>query len=592
MSVRIYISVPNIATVIALYDQILVFRSTTGIGGPFVELTSDTPRAAQLTGTEVGPFNINGKTLAIQVRGGATQTVTFTGADPVAIGAVITEVTAGTSGIIASDDGGKLKLETDGTGTDETLKIIEGTALADLGFTVGQFDVGEAARIGLLEGVTSYLFTDVFGSADYYYQTQFRNSGSGDTSDTSDPIQGQLSSVLPEVQADSRSPRGLTLLRGATHTFRQSFYEDEAHCIPVVPLDSSRYPSYNIIDINGQIIASGIAQLDGSPGNYKVDFFVPQDAEISNDDRRWRVEFFMVSDRNRQMQVVQEFDVRDADVPEDPLELKLMALAGQPFRACIRLPYRPYHLSLQVTNATDSTDILLEEASYPTSPSGNVLTETIDDGTYVYCWELTGLEECHTYQSIWSVQKTASSGYDYMYQIIEVPPSAILQFFVSLRMVIDKFQKRRDMVQAYQDSDIYEYLTRGAEIVNAYSPVTSYSMTAMPPVLAPYWLMASAMWGLNAQHLLEVDIGFSFSGQTVTLEYDHASQLESAVQRALDFLENRLEKTKLALYRRGQRVGVVAGRPYRAGGIDNYVFPLQSVNSADYLGLLSKVGLL
>jgi hypothetical protein len=179
-----------------------------------------------------------------------------------------------------------------------------------------------------------------------------------------------------------------------------------------------------------------------------------------------------------------------------------------------------------------------------------------------------------------------------MYQIIEVPPSALLQYFVSLRMVIDKFQKRRDMVQAYQDSDIYEYLTRGAEIVNAYYPITSYSLTGMPPLLTPYWLMASAMWGLNAQHLLEVDIGFSFSGQTVTLEYDHASQLESAVQRALDFLENRLEKTKMALYRRSQRVGVVAGRPYRLSGRDNLVYPLETVNSTDYMGMLSKIGLI
>ena len=159
-------------------------------------------------------------------------------------------------------------------------------------------------------------------------------------------------------------------------------------------------------------------------------------------------------------------------------------------------------------------------------------------------------------------------------------------------MVIDKYQKRRQLLQAYQDSDIYEYLVRGLEIVNGWHPVTSFQMTSLPNQLTPYWLMAGQLWGLNAQFLLETDLQFNFSGQTVTLDYDHTGNIDTAISRATDFIREGLGPAKTAIYRRQAGPGVVAGRPYRYAGIHNFVFPISRMSSQDFLTMISRIGLL
>jgi hypothetical protein len=185
-----------------------------------------------------------------------------------------------------------------------------------------------------------------------------------------------------------------------------------------------------------------------------------------------------------------------------------------------------------------------------------------------------------------------TSAPEYAFQIIEVPPPYLLQFFPSLRMVIDKYQKRRELIQAYQDSDIYEYLLRGLQFVNGWHPVTSYQFESLPDQLVPFWLMAGQVWGLNAQHLLETDLQFSFGGQTVTLDYDHTSNIEAAISRAMDYLQNNLTNVKTPLLRRAAGVGVMAGKPMRYNALHNFTFRIAKFGSQDFLSLLSNIGLL
>ena len=68
MAVNLVINVPDIASVIATYDVVRVFRSTATRDGPFVEVTAATPQPASLVGTVVGPYtSLNGKTLILRV---------------------------------------------------------------------------------------------------------------------------------------------------------------------------------------------------------------------------------------------------------------------------------------------------------------------------------------------------------------------------------------------------------------------------------------------------------------------------------------------------------------------------------------------
>jgi hypothetical protein len=598
MSVKLSISIPDVNAQVAQgFDFVRVFRSTQGPSGPFVEITAAAPRAATLTGTIAGPFNVSGMALMLRANRGPTQTVTLIGENPLSAASIAGLVTAQVAGVVSSDDGGRIVITTTGVGTDEIIEVL-GTCdlLPLLGFNIGQFDIGEAARIPIVESVTEYVFEDVAGSDSDYYVIDFINSSTSVTSERSDPVKGLTAQTAPKQQADTRSPRGLTLTRKSSHVFRESFFTDSDGVTPLVPLDASKYPSYQVVDINGQVSAAGLATLDGTAGHYRVEFFTPPDAPISNDDRRWRIEWLFLDDDERQFQKTTEFDVRDADITASAVrDQKLLAMANKPFRVFIRETRRPFSIRLDVTNANSDDQVLVDGAVYPScgAPGEKLITEVRDNETVVYYFDIGQnlLQPGVTYKAVWSITESIGTAPQYAFQIIEVPHPNVIQFLPSLRMCIDKYQKRKEIVQAYQDSDIYEYLVRGAEIVNSYHPMTGYTVTQMPPVLTPYWLLAAQLWGLNAQHLLETDLQFSFGGQTVTLDYDHTANVEAGIQRATEFLE-KLTPVKTALVRRGSPAGVYAGKQMRFSGIHNTTFPIARYGSSDFLSLLSNMGLL
>lgn len=599
MSVKLTISVPDIDAQLASgFDRIRVFRSVTGPTGSFIEVTAAAAQAAALTGTAIGPFNVSGLSFTARVNRGPVQTAVLTGTDPLGANQVASALASQIAGLTGADDGtGRLRLSTTGVGTDEVLELLgDSGTLTLLGFSIGQIDTGEAGRIPMVQGVTTYLFEDISGTSSDWYRIDFINSTTQAVSDASDAVQGTIIRTVAKQQADYRSPRGLTLLRKATHIFRQAFYADDELTTPLLPIDASRYPSFQVVDINGQIVASGLATLDGQAGNYRVEFFVPADAPISNDDRRWRLEWLLIDTNNRQVEKVTEFDVRDVDVTATQLrDIKLLAMCDQPFRVFIREMHRPFSIRLDVTD-TSGTIAIASNIVWPGTGAVDeeLLTEVVDNETYIYYYDIPEglLTSLTTYQAMFQIRASIGSIAEHAFQTIEVPPTKILQYLPAMRMCIDKYQKRVGTIQSYRDSDLYEYLVRGLEFVNAWHPLTGWAMTTLPAQLVPFWLMAGQLWGLNAQFLLETDLQFGFSGQTVTLDYDHTGNVETSIQRAVTFIQTGLTPAKTALYRRIAGVGAVAGRPYRYAGIHNFVYPIVRFGSQDLLTLLTHFGLL
>jgi hypothetical protein len=607
MSISLIINVPNIDEVINYYDSIRVYRSDYPDAN-FTEITDTTETTATVTGTQVGPlFNhIANKTLSIRTRNGITQNVTFTTAsNPVNIDNLITMCDNAFSGIIASKLNNYLKLETDDVGADTLIQILNSTAVDDLGFKAGQYATGQYKRIELIDGQTEYLFEDINGDEDKFYKTAYYNSSTEDSSADSDTIKGRTAKVYPETQSHSTSPRGLTLLRGESHIFRQSFFEDENKYTPVTPIDTGKYPRVNIVNINGEVIISDIATLDGTPGNYRYNFQVPLNAEISNDDRRWRIEWYVITNKNRQIETVLEFDIRDSDFSDDDLEdfdssigQRILAMPCKEHRVKIALEKRPYSISLDIMKNNKN---FLTGIRYPyevrTLPDhGFSLTETTYNQYYIYYFDIPEgcayLSECSMFTLIWNIQKTPISSKDYIYRILDVPPTLILPLMTSLRMAIDKYQKQKNTVQAYQDSDLYEYLKRSREMINGYPPLTNWGFTDFPGVLSNYLLLGALVWGLNAQHLLEVDLNFDFSGQTTTLSYNHEAGISTAYDRALSLFNENIAKAKMAYSRKSRPVGIIAGRPYSFRRAEHFVFRVDTMESGDLLGLLNRIGIL
>jgi hypothetical protein len=204
-TIKLKIYVAELANVMLLYDSIWVQRSTTAPPTTTeVDLTDDAAAPAVLIGTLEGPYTLNGKTLVFKVNG-TELTVTFTSPDPVAIPDVIDEINTALTGAglaaTASDDGtGKLKLETDDSGTQYTLEIMSGSSLTELGFTAGDKDNGEAEHITLVAGTTDYEFDDGSGLASYYYRTRFYNTSNGTFSGWSDWIQGTTGAAVDAAE--------------------------------------------------------------------------------------------------------------------------------------------------------------------------------------------------------------------------------------------------------------------------------------------------------------------------------------------------------------------------------------------------------
>ena len=161
-------------------------------------------------------------------------------------------------------------------------------------------------------------------------------------------------------------------------------------------------------------------------------------------------------------------------------------------------------------------------------------------------------------------------------------------------MLIDKLQKRLGIVQAYEDSDIVEYLARGAELVNSIYPTTFFGFQTMPGALTVHHLLYSGWYALQAQGLLSTEISFSFSGQTVTLEHDQSSGLADIAGRWQEFLSTTLPAAKMALVRRNAPVGTVAGRQYRMVDVNLFTFKTSSIQGGtnQILSQMTTLGLL
>lgn len=184
------------------YDQLEVWRSTAGEGGPYSELTGSTWSGATLVGTPV-PGTLVGKNLELLV-GEQVLVVTFTGTDPLSLTQVAAQIDYAAAGLLSSgilDGGRSLSMTTVDVGCKARLEVTGGDAAPILGFSVAPPSnraYGTDVRPRFVAGKSAYHFTDVWAKVGYYYKTRKRNSMTMELSEFSMPIDGQVTrAVLP-----------------------------------------------------------------------------------------------------------------------------------------------------------------------------------------------------------------------------------------------------------------------------------------------------------------------------------------------------------------------------------------------------------
>lgn len=201
-AVTINIDVDDIDSALALYDEIEVWRSTTGANGTYTEITAASPAAATLVGTIASPWNISGQSLTITLDNADPVTVTFTGTNPLDTTAVLAAINAVVPGLAsevpsstAGQNTGLIQLVSLTTGTGSSL-LVSGTAAATLGLGTTKVN-GKADRISLASPTALYPFQDFDGDPTYWYKTRYLSSTSQAVSSYSDPQQGIPQLVIP-----------------------------------------------------------------------------------------------------------------------------------------------------------------------------------------------------------------------------------------------------------------------------------------------------------------------------------------------------------------------------------------------------------
>lgn len=318
------------------------------------------------------------------------------------------------------------------------------------------------------------------------------------------------------------------LVRGTRAQFEAEFLDMAGQ--PMVAADPASWPQLVIKDPDDTVIVTGVGAPLGL-GKYRFSWFVPVDAALTTDETAWRIDWSMVTSTGHSHAWTERFAVVDRieSTPEERQQTYLTNDGGT-IRALLRWPQRLYKIKLEMRTAAGSeillsadgvaTNALEEDASNPQ----RLINEKAQDGEYIYYYDVCGLS-AGEYQFHWIIQESEISPIDLEVQIGRAAPGLFWHYNVELRMLVDKLQKHSGMVQAYSDSDIYSYVKGGLGILNFYPPPTNFSLQDIPLTgsrgLRTALIYTSAIHAINAQQIMEVELNFDHSGQTVTLNYNH-----------------------------------------------------------------------
>jgi hypothetical protein len=383
------------------------------------------------------------------------------------------------------------------------------------------------------------------------------------------------------------------LTRGQLEFFTWKFFYDQAETQPIQPLDPQAYPSYRILDPSGAILAQGLAVPAGAPGHWKIGWVVPRAAQLTNINRRYQMAAVMVDKEMRQFDLSWEFDVVESAVtPQEPELQQFMTFVNKPIRLFFKNTVRPVDLSVGVfLKGQDASARHTAIFTYPVpaTPGPTDIIEFEDGTGFTYYTDSPALA-AGSYSALWQVRDTPISQMDYEHQVIQVITTTTSHLINSLRMLVDKLQKKLGLAFAYSNEDLYEYIAEGTKLVNSYWPPSYYSVSAPPASIEAFIVLAGAWWGLNAQRILYAETNLSFSGQTVTLDYNPGADIEGIMSSFKEILDTNVSKVKQQLSRQASGVGSIATRPYRYR--TNVVFPVSSGPGQTQFIRLQQLGLM
>ena len=364
----------------------------------------------------------------------------------------------------------------------------------------------------------------------------------------------------------------MRLARGTSAPFEAQFVDLDGE--PLVSADPNVPVTVEIKDPDGQGVASGVGKPIGG-GTYRFDWFVPEDAEINTPERKWSVNWYLITTEGHNRSAQEFFDVVDkVQAGASDREWTLLTRAGTQERVSIQRETRPTEIGLDILFYASSlikdifgkepeiTEAKLDSKDLEPSNPDRKIGRTVNDGVYNYFYDTDPLNTPGEYVIFWKIRDSPVSAIEHIQRNIRVPENTFWLLNKPLRMLIDRLQKKAGLVQSYSTSDIYEYIRQGLGYVNMTYPQTHWTLDIIPAGrsdgVETAVLLGAAIYALNAQQILETELSFSFGGQTVTLDYNHDF---GGVISNMGELFNRFVESKKHLYRQACGVGRVGVRP-------------------------------
>ena len=341
------------------------------------------------------------------------------------------------------------------------------------------------------------------------------------------------------------------VIQGGQYTFEMALIP----CEGGIPTDPDEYPApvpveptINIVDPDGSTVTVAVGTRT-DVGIYSYLFtcgigailsdswYIQWAATIGGQYIEWR-EYFKVVDRT----VADPKYANPNQLSSMKTEEYVLAIANRSERVFLETKVgRDYVQPLfpPTLNVYDMSEQIVETPVVSSVP-GQV-------GVF-YCDVASGTLQFkdYYYMMVWDYYLTPTEPRRTVLQTLWTAPLSLLRALPDIRGLMDKAQKPADRVQGYSDQELARYLNMGVHIFNRKPPVTGFTWSTMNGDAYPWVMTCAMLYGLKAQMLLEVDQDFEATGQTISIRWQHFSNLQSFVQQAAQEWEEQGQKIKMS----------------------------------------------
>lgn len=342
-----------------------------------------------------------------------------------------------------------------------------------------------------------------------------------------------------------------SVYRGQSVQAEVFFYDPEtgAPAVPDAPA------SFKILTHDSQLVQSGAAIQDTlDPARWYCTFVIPDSAPISDDGRKYKIVWSLVSD-NGFHSSVEQFSVQ---LEFEPIgeDLDVLMLEGGRLKDSLGLSSAATELFCRVLD--ENGTVVIPSTAVPLSPksANGLVYYEFDSGSDMP--QLVSRDGAAPYFIEWSYTAAPLPKSTEIHVLYVVSPK--------MYMFIDGVRKFVDVANnsdinpnlRYTDTRLAHHVLAGLQRINSEPPtLTNWSVNKVPTSFYNYVTKAAIVDALRSQYLAEGMTAFDFQGQAVQLNVDRTQYLQTMADNLDQELNDKVPRAKRTYIRASGAGGVL-----------------------------------